>query len=132
MSGVPFERTHPSAFPFQWLSSFETHRFTMLLRMRSQTLMVRSASSRVSNHKAAGGTANDSNELETAIQRFRMKWIRCEARKRASVLVQNRGSSSIRPGRRLRRLEHRWSVFEVGDFLGSLGFGTRAVIGGNR
>ena len=33
-------------------SSFETHRFATLLRMRSQTLMVRSASSRVSNHEA--------------------------------------------------------------------------------
>jgi hypothetical protein len=46
-------------------SSFETHRFAMLLRMRSQTLMVRSASRRqvyvacvnlatmrVSNHEA--------------------------------------------------------------------------------
>jgi hypothetical protein len=32
-------------------SSFETHCFAMLLRMRSQTLMVRSASSRVSNHE---------------------------------------------------------------------------------
>jgi hypothetical protein len=36
-------------------SSFETHRFAMLLRMRSETLMVRSASSRVSNHEATGG-----------------------------------------------------------------------------
>jgi hypothetical protein len=35
-------------------SSFETHRFAMLLRMRSETLMVRSASSRVSNHEATG------------------------------------------------------------------------------
>src|ERR1700733_6705923 len=33
-------------------SSFETHRLAMLLRMRSQTLMVRSASSRVSNNEA--------------------------------------------------------------------------------
>jgi hypothetical protein len=32
-------------------ASFETHRFAMLLRMRSQTLMVRSAK-RVSNHEA--------------------------------------------------------------------------------
>jgi hypothetical protein len=32
-------------------SSFETHRFAMLLRMRSRTLMVRSAE-RVSNHEA--------------------------------------------------------------------------------
>jgi hypothetical protein len=48
-------------------SSFETHRFAMLLRMRSsdlmegairsQTLMVRSASSRVSNHDATGTPA---------------------------------------------------------------------------
>jgi hypothetical protein len=40
-------------------SSFETHRFAMLLRMRSQsqTLMVRSASSRVSNHEATGEAA---------------------------------------------------------------------------
>jgi hypothetical protein len=34
-------------------SSFETHRFAMLLRMRSQTLMVRStATPCVSNHEA--------------------------------------------------------------------------------
>ena len=39
-------------------SSFETHRFAMLLRMRSQTLMVRSASLRVSNHEATGGAAS--------------------------------------------------------------------------
>ena len=32
-------------------SSFETHRYAMLLRMRSETLMVRSAK-RVSNHEA--------------------------------------------------------------------------------
>jgi hypothetical protein len=38
-------------------SSFETHRFAMLLRMRSQNLMVRSASSRVSNHEARTGAA---------------------------------------------------------------------------
>jgi hypothetical protein len=35
-------------------SSFETHRFAMLLRMGSRTLMVRSAASRVSNHEASG------------------------------------------------------------------------------
>jgi hypothetical protein len=35
-----------------------------LLRMRSQTLMVRSASSRVSNH-GYGGSGNDSSEPET-------------------------------------------------------------------
>jgi hypothetical protein len=35
-------------------SSFETHRFATLLWMRSQTLMVRSAPSRVSNHEASG------------------------------------------------------------------------------
>jgi len=35
-------------------SSFRTHRFAMLLRLRSQTLMVRSAPSRVSNHEASG------------------------------------------------------------------------------
>jgi hypothetical protein len=35
-------------------SSFETHRFAMFLRMRNQTLMVRSAPSRVSNHEASG------------------------------------------------------------------------------
>jgi hypothetical protein len=46
-------------------SSFETHRFAMLLRMRSEpmershTLMVRSASSRVSNHEATGGSASE-------------------------------------------------------------------------
>jgi hypothetical protein len=40
-----------SAFSGSGASSFETHRFTMLLRMRSQTLMVRSAK-RVSNHEA--------------------------------------------------------------------------------
>src|SRR6185437_1553806 len=33
-------------------SSFETHRFALLLWMRTRTLMVRSASSRVSNHDA--------------------------------------------------------------------------------
>jgi hypothetical protein len=38
-------------------SSFETHRFAMLLRIRSWTLMVRSASSRVSNHEATGKIA---------------------------------------------------------------------------
>src|SRR5665213_3701772 len=36
-------------------SSFETHRCAMLLRTRSQTLMVRSAPSRVSNDEASGG-----------------------------------------------------------------------------
>jgi hypothetical protein len=36
-------------------SSFETHRFAMLLRMKSQTLMVRSAFSRISNHEAMEG-----------------------------------------------------------------------------
>jgi len=35
-------------------SSFETHRFATLLRIRSQPLMVRSAPSRVSNHEASG------------------------------------------------------------------------------
>jgi len=36
-------------------SSFETHRFAMLLRMRAQTLMVRSRALRgVSNHEASG------------------------------------------------------------------------------
>jgi len=37
-------------------SSFETHRFAMLLKdeVSYQTLMVRSASSRVSNHEASG------------------------------------------------------------------------------
>jgi len=35
-------------------SSFETHRFAMLLRTRSQTLMVRSRALRdVSNHEAS-------------------------------------------------------------------------------
>jgi hypothetical protein len=34
-------------------SSFETHRFALLLGMRSKTLMV-SALSRVSNHEASG------------------------------------------------------------------------------
>jgi hypothetical protein len=34
-------------------SPFETHRFAMLLRMRTETLMVRSAATpRVSNHEA--------------------------------------------------------------------------------
>jgi hypothetical protein len=33
----------------------------MLLRMRSQTLMVRSASSRVSNHEATGEAAIQAN-----------------------------------------------------------------------
>jgi len=36
-------------------SSFETHRFALLLRMRTQTLMVRSRALRgVSNHEASG------------------------------------------------------------------------------
>ena len=35
-------------------SSFETHGFAMLLGMRSQTLMVRSAPSPVSNREASG------------------------------------------------------------------------------
>jgi hypothetical protein len=36
-------------------SSFETHRFAMLLRMRSSAVMVRRAATpRVSNHEAAG------------------------------------------------------------------------------
>jgi len=35
-------------------SSFETHRFAMLLWMRSENVMVRSAPSRVSNHEASG------------------------------------------------------------------------------
>jgi|GEM_PF-1145699 len=42
-----------SAISASMASSFETHRFAMLLWMRSETLMVRSASSRVSNHKAS-------------------------------------------------------------------------------
>jgi hypothetical protein len=53
-------------FSTSMASSFETHRFAILLRMRSQTLMVRSASEpvigprfartrwRVSNHEATG------------------------------------------------------------------------------
>ncbi len=50
-----------SAISTSMAASFETHRFAMLLRMRSQTpmvrtetLMVRSAPSRVSNHEASG------------------------------------------------------------------------------
>jgi hypothetical protein len=36
-------------------SSFETHRFAMLLRIRTQSLMVRSRALRgVSNHEATG------------------------------------------------------------------------------
>jgi hypothetical protein len=38
-------------------ASFETHRFAMLLRMRPEILMVRSATSRVSNHEATGAGA---------------------------------------------------------------------------
>ncbi len=53
-------------------SSFETHRFAMLLRMRSQTLMVRSAPSRVSNHEASGDSRNDSSELENALAKQSM------------------------------------------------------------
>ena len=42
-------------------SSFETHRFAMLLRMRSQTLMVRSRALRgVSNHEAPREATDDS------------------------------------------------------------------------
>jgi hypothetical protein len=41
-------------------SSFETHRFA-ILRMRSQTLMVRSASSRVSNHETRGFILRDAS-----------------------------------------------------------------------
>jgi hypothetical protein len=50
----------PSRISSSVASSFETHRFAMLLSMRSkvlvshQTLMVRSAPSRVSNHEASG------------------------------------------------------------------------------
>jgi hypothetical protein len=48
-------RSKPLAqFSKSMASSFETHRFAMLPRMRSQTLMVRSATSRVSNHEASG------------------------------------------------------------------------------
>ena len=39
-----------SAFSNSEASSFETHRLTMLLRMRSQNVMVRSAK-RISNHE---------------------------------------------------------------------------------
>jgi len=46
-----------SAISTSMASSFETHRFAMLLWMRSQTLMVRSALSRVSNHEAPGVAA---------------------------------------------------------------------------
>jgi hypothetical protein len=35
-------------------SSFETHRFALLLRMRTQTLIVRSRLRGVSNHEASG------------------------------------------------------------------------------
>src|SRR5580700_7834804 len=55
----------PNAISTLMASSFETHRFAMLLTMRSQTLMVRSASSRVSNHEATDG--NDPSELKTAL-----------------------------------------------------------------
>src|ERR1700739_2215216 len=52
-------------------SSFETHRVATLLRvslrMRSQTLMVRSASSRVSTHEATAVAENDSGELENGL-----------------------------------------------------------------
>src|ERR1700722_18116198 len=41
-------------------------------------------------------------------------------------------AGSARSGRRLRRLEYRWSAIEFRDFLGSLRFRTGPVIGGNR
>ena len=48
-------------------SSFETHRFAMLLRMRSETLMVRSAATpRVSNHQARWVPDCGSMQLENA------------------------------------------------------------------
>ncbi|SHG24891.1 hypothetical protein SAMN05443248_0872 [Bradyrhizobium erythrophlei] len=49
-------------------SSFETHGFAMLLRMRSETLMVRSAATpRVSNHQARWVPDGGSTQLENAL-----------------------------------------------------------------
>ena len=49
-------------------SSFETHRFAMLLRMRSETLMVRRAATpRVSNHQARWVPDGGSIQLENAL-----------------------------------------------------------------
>src|SRR5436309_273688 len=48
--------------------------------MRSQTLLVRSASSRVTNHEATGEAANDSSETENAPDtksRTRMQYQHC-------------------------------------------------------
>src|ERR1700730_5329332 len=51
-------------------SSFETHRFAMLLRMRSETLMVRSAATpRVSNHQARWVPDCGSIQLENALEK---------------------------------------------------------------
>jgi hypothetical protein len=58
---VRYGMTLSRAFSTSMASSFETHRFAMLLRIRSQTHMVRSASSRVSNHEATGEAAIQAN-----------------------------------------------------------------------
>src|SRR5580700_3285709 len=55
----------PNAISTLMASSFETHRFAMLLRTRSETLMVRSASSRVSNYEATDDY--DPSELNNAL-----------------------------------------------------------------
>jgi hypothetical protein len=55
-------------------SSFETHRFAMLLRMRSETLMVRSAATpRVSNHQARWVPDCGSIQLENALAATRAR-----------------------------------------------------------
>ena len=51
-------------------SSFEKHRLAMLLRMRSETLMVRSAATpRVSNHQARWVPDGGSIQLENALEK---------------------------------------------------------------
>jgi hypothetical protein len=54
-------------------SSFETHRFAMLLRMRSETLMVRSAATRVSNHQGRWVPDGGSIQLENALASTRAR-----------------------------------------------------------
>ena len=57
----------PGAVFTPMASSFETHRCAMLLRIRSQTVMVRSAPSRVSSPRPPENLDNDSSEPENAL-----------------------------------------------------------------
>src|SRR5665213_2272284 len=81
-------------------SSFETHRFAMLLRMRTQTLMVRSRALRgVSNHEADGGLAFK-----------RAKWPLFKKRK-----------SSARSAKQQRKLPRpAYGAFRPGDLAGRI------------